>query len=289
MTENADKTIALTEKCGELAPATMTGADRIYSILECIARGQLTPESAATAEKMADLMLKLKAVDAREAYFAAKAALQAELPRVEATKSIPNKDGTVRSRYAPYDEIMAAIRPFLVRHGFSVSFDARLESDGRRLTAICIVSHVGGHSERNEFAVRTSAPPGCSDAQADGSTMSYAQRYALLAAFGIAVAKDTDARIEGGSVTPEVAEELEAAVAETGSNRELFLKFAGVDVTKILGLPEAGREAAWHAAFRAIPEGRVDELRRELARKRAAKEAKGDRPPATRSQSELPY
>ncbi len=38
---------------------------------------------------------------------------------------------------------------------------------------------------------------------------------------------DNDARLEGGSVTSEQAFELERRVAETNSNKEAFLKFAG--------------------------------------------------------------
>ena len=262
------KALAMTDR-GELARPS--GESEIFTLLRAIVDKQLTPESAATAEKMADLLLKIKAVDARQAFAEAKAALQADLPPIVVTKSIPGRDGVVRSTYAPYEEIMEKVQPFLVKHGFSLSFTT--EVDEKRMTVFCTLTHLAGHSETNKFAVRcTGGPPGCSDAQADGSNHSYARRYALCDALNISIDHDTDARLEGGLVSAQVAAELEKAVKATKSDKAAFLAFA---------------EAA---TFAEIRESKVGVLRAALAKK-AAKRAAGRpaEPPREPGQGALPY
>jgi hypothetical protein len=236
------------------------------AMMQAVIDRGITTENAAAFQTMCDTMLKLRSLDAKEAFMASKAALLADLPHINATRAVMNKadrGGGIRYKYAPYDEILATLKPYLKKHGFSVSFGQRVETDGKRLTALCHVSHIGGHTETNEFSVRTSAPMGCSDAQADGATMSYAQRYALLAAFAIAVDTDTDARIEGATITPEEARKLKA-------------DFEAAE------LPPVAAAAFWKLAaateFANIREGKLSVLRKVLAGKIKAQPAASDNP-----------
>ena len=97
--------------------------------------------------------------------------------------------------------------------------------------------HRGGHERSNPYSVRIgSGPPGCSESQADGSAHSYAKRGALCDALNIVVhGIDNDARMEGGKVTAEQAEELERRAQLTNSNIAAFLKLAGA--TKFAEIP----------------------------------------------------
>jgi hypothetical protein len=146
---------------------------------------------------------------------------------------------------------MAVVQPFLIKHGFSVSFTSRIVDD-KRMAVICTLTHIGGHSENNEFAVRmSSGPPGCSDAQADGSNHSYARRYALCDALNITIDKDSDARMEGAIIDGETARQLQEEARAAGIVGEekvaIFLALAGAD------------------SFAEIREGRVAMLREVLA------------------------
>jgi hypothetical protein len=239
---------------GELLPATVEGQAKalvaighdnpILATLNQIMEKGVTNENAEALDKICGLYERMEALAGRRAFTAAKAALQAELPSVMATKAIPSKDGTVRSTFAPYEEIMATVQPYLVKHGFSVAFTIRVDADGKRLAAVCTLSHVGGHSESNEFSVRVGGgPPGCSETQADGAARSYARRGALCDALNIVVDHDTDARLEGAVVPPEVAKELAAAVKAAGLDERAFLDLADAD------------------SFATIREGRVAMLR----------------------------
>jgi len=90
--------------------------------------------------------------------------------------------------------------------------------------------------------------------------MTYAQRYALLAAFGIAVDKDTDARMEGATISAKEVRELRDGVEATKISVPTFLKLAGAQV------------------FASIREGKLDVLRKVIADARA-RTAKAE-PPA---------
>jgi hypothetical protein len=177
------------------------------------------------------------------------------MPAIQAVKPVPNNDGTIRYRFAPYEEIMAIVRPLLQRHGFTVSFSQSV-GDGR-ITQVCILQHIGGHSRMNSFAVRVGkGPPGSSEAQGDGAASTYAKRHALCNALNITVDADTDgadARIEGAPLAPDRVLYLRELVRDTKSDERLFLKFAGAET------------------FEGIASARYDDLVRALTKKLAAK------------------
>lgn len=199
---------------------------------QMIEKGIATPEAAAALEKLADLCLRFDAENAKRAFARARCEMQQSLPRIIATKPVFEKNGDdIRYTYAPFQDIMAAVDPFLSEHGFSVSFSTRIDASDKkdRIVAICKLTHIYGHSETNEFAVRTSGPPGTSDAQADGSTLTYAKRFALCMMLNLSIDHDSDARIEGDYIKPEQADSLKSRVKATGSDEAKFLKLAGAE------------------------------------------------------------
>jgi hypothetical protein len=206
----------------ERARPVPTVADMLQAVIE---RG-VTQENVAAVNEIVKLYERMEDKKAEREFAQAFVALQAEMPSVKAVQPVPNRDGSLRYRFAPYEEIMEQVAPMLKRHGFTVTFSTDF-AEGR-LIKTCTLQHIGGHSKSNKFAVRIgSGPPGATESQADGAASTYAKRFALCDALNIQIDKDTDARAEGGTITPEQAEELERRVAETNSNREAFLKFAG--------------------------------------------------------------
>jgi hypothetical protein len=199
----------------------------IEMIQSVIARG-VTSENVAALRELVSLKRDMDKDAAQKSFAADFLGLQLELPRVQATKIIPDKHGAMRSSFAPFEEIDAQLKPICQKFGFTYSFSEGPFQQGK-ITKICTVMHRGGHERSNPFSVRIGAgPPGCSEAQADGAAHSYAKRGALCDAFNIVVhGIDQDARLEGGSVTPEQAKELLDRVLATKSNEDSFLRFAG--------------------------------------------------------------
>lgn len=223
-----------------------TVADMLAAVIE---KG-ITSENADALGKIVELYERMEDKKAEREFAGAFVKLQAEMRSVKATKPVPNKDGSIRYTFAPFEEIMAEVGPKLEAHGFTVSFST--DFDDKRLVKSCTLTHVGGHSKTNKFAVRIGGgPPGCTETQADGAASTYAKRFALCDALNILIEKDSDARAEGGPITPEQVEELARRVAETNSDREKFLKFAGVKT------------------FAEIPSVKYDMLDQYLAKKEA--------------------
>jgi hypothetical protein len=178
-----------------------------------------------TNEKLS-LIERLVAMDAERKFAAAFVSLQSEMPKVQAKTPVPNNDGTVRYRFAAFEDIMDQVQPLLLKYGFTVTFSSRFEN--ARVIQTCTLQHAGGHKRMNEFAVRVgSGPPKASEAQADGAASTYAKRFALTDALNIVIEKDSDARLEGGQVTQEQADELERRLKMINGDVGAFLKLAG--------------------------------------------------------------
>lgn len=210
-----------------LVRSAPTPADMMQAMIE---KG-VTQENVAAFKELVVLSEHMEDRKAAREFAQDFMALQSELPRVQATKVIPDRSGGMRSSFAPFEEIDAQLRPIAQRHGFTYSFSEGPFQQGK-ITKICTVLHRGGHERSNPFSVRIGAgPPGCSEAQADGSAHSYAKRGSLCDAFNIVVhGIDNDARMEGNVNTPVSsyqADELERRVKETNSNVGAFLKLAG--------------------------------------------------------------
>ncbi len=194
--------------------------------LYAIQNKEVTAQHVDVLSKMMDLYERNEKRQAEKDFAAALTELQGETIRVQATKAVDVKNGVPRYTFAPYEEIMATVQPMLTKHGFSVTFDTKI--DGDRLYSVCTLTHKAGHSRSNQFAVRFGKPPGSSDAQGDMSTKSYAKRGALCDALNISIDHDDDARMIGKPIGKAIAEDLLNRVKLTGSDMISFLKFAGV-------------------------------------------------------------
>lgn len=195
-------------------------------MLQQVIAGGITSENVGTLEKMVGLYERMQEKDAERQFTVAFNQIMKDIPSIHATKAVPNKDGTVRYRYAPLDEIDKQLRPLAIGHGLTYSFAEGL-SDNGKVCKICTVQHIAGHKRSNQFTVRTSAPPAANDSQADGSTHSYAKRGALCDAFGIIIEHDDDARTQSEPITERQAIELRQRVRELEVDQTAFLKFAG--------------------------------------------------------------
>jgi hypothetical protein len=198
----------------------------VADMLQGVLAGGVTADNAAAVTELTKLWKQTQEWDAEKRFAEAFVALQADMPKVQATTAVPNNDGTIRYRFAPFEDLMAQVGPMLQKHGFTVHFSSRV--DDKRITSICTLQHVGGHKRSNEFSARIgSGPPKSTETQADGAAATYVKRFALTECLNIVVAHlDDDARNEGGPITPEQAASLAKRVVAVGSDAKAFLKFA---------------------------------------------------------------
>lgn len=210
-------------------PETASVAQMLHALIE---KGD--PEkNIGVVERLIALQERQDAKHAERMFAQAFHALQSETPGIEATVPVPDKHGNVRYYFAAYENIMAQVQPLLVKHGFSVTFDSEFKED--RLVMRCTLLHVGGHSRTTTQYMRTSAPYGANDSQADGATTTMAKLYALCSALNIVIERDSDARNEGDPVSFEQAATLKEMVKEARADEKKFLAYAGAATYEEIG------------------------------------------------------
>jgi len=90
--------------------------------------------------------------------------------------------------YADLSQILSIIRPLLSKHGLSFMQHASNLDD--KILVETIVMHSSGQWISSELAMQLAQGKGMNSAQAVGSVITYARRYALTAMFGIAQQDD---------------------------------------------------------------------------------------------------
>lgn len=97
----------------------------------------------------------------------------------------------VQYLYSPLEDIFAEATPKLSSNGFSFMFKSSVNAEKMELKAVCIITHVDGHSEPvdpNADDAGFTIPIGSdymSKQQMFGAAMSFAKRYAFLNATGL--------------------------------------------------------------------------------------------------------
>ena len=120
------------------------------------------------------------------------AKIAAALVAAQADLRNPGKDktantGTYSYRYADLASILDLVRPILAKHGLAVLQDVRME-EGRLLIFTRLLHSSGESLEFGPLAGSVG-----SSWQQTGGGITYARRYALQAALGIAADEDDDA------------------------------------------------------------------------------------------------
>lgn len=150
---------------------------------------QLAIEKQGTAEVLERLMgirRELNAEASKKAFDEAMAAFQAECPPVLKTKSVSTNAGTKAYSYAPLETVIATVKPYLERHGFSFAFDTDTSSQPGWVIAKCDVTHCAGHSVSKAAKFPLGTKTGImSETQVYASALTFATRRVFQNAFGI--------------------------------------------------------------------------------------------------------
>lgn len=160
--------------------------------------------SVETMERLLAMRRELKAEVAKESYFMALSLFQAACPPIEKTKKVYDKHGTYRYSYAPLDAIIAQVKDPLKNFGLSYTLDTEQPED--KMTAICSLHHIDGHTETTRITMPIDHSAYMNDTQKVGSALTYAKRYAFCNATGIMTADtDDDANTEGVQISSDGA------------------------------------------------------------------------------------
>lgn len=171
-----------------------------------------------------DLKDRWEATEARKAFVVAMSAFKAEPIKILKSKRV-DISGGAKFSHATLADVVDGVCVALSAHGLSHKWETKQEAG--MISVTCIITHESGHSER----VTLSAPPDDSgkknSIQQVASTVTYLERYTLMAACGLA-AKDMDDDGRGANkkptaeAAPEGYENWQAdmkAVADEGTTR----------------------------------------------------------------------
>lgn len=145
-------------------------------------------------QKLMDLQERWEANEARKAFVVAMTAFKKNPPEImkDTQVKFKNRGGDETEYYhATLDQVCALIAPALAEHGLAHDWEMSQEQGGQ-ITVTCVITHEAGHSKRVSLAGMPDTSGGKNAIQAVASTVTYLQRYTLMAATGTAAKGQDD-------------------------------------------------------------------------------------------------
>lgn len=199
-------------------PAAITPMQMLQTAVE---RGA----DVAMLEKLLALQERWEATEARKAFVTALSAFKAKPPSVTKNKHVDA--GRMQYDHATLDQVSGVIGEALSQHGLSHRWEVD-QADGM-IRVTCVLTHELGHSERVSLQAGADNSGSKNTIQAIGSTVTYLERYTLLAATGLAAKdQDNDAGAMRALISAEQKAALVALQTETGTDTKRFLTYMGV-------------------------------------------------------------
>ena len=140
-------------------------------------------------EKMLALQERWESNEARKAYHSAMAKFKANPPDIEKDKKVSFGQGKAAYSHASLANVTEQINSALSQYGLSAAWTTDQTDKGVKVT--CTITHEFGHSESTSLTAMPDTSGSKNSIQAIGSTISYLERYTILALTGLAT-RDMD-------------------------------------------------------------------------------------------------
>ena len=192
-------------------------------------------------QKLMDLQERWEATEARKACTVAMAAYTSEAPALTKNRrggyESTRTGGVTDYEHATLDHIAETLGPVLSRHGLSYDWETD-QPDGGQIRVTCALTHVLGHCKRVTLQAGPDQSGSKNSIQAIGSTVTYLERYTLLAVTGMATKGQDDDGNTANSVADLISEEqqatLEGLINETNADTNKFLQAFGISSIDLL-------------------------------------------------------
>ncbi|CRN07965.1 ERF superfamily protein [Pseudomonas sp. URMO17WK12:I11] len=218
-------------------PAIAAESETILQIIQ-----QVAMSPTADIDKMERLMVmhqNIQALQAKQQFDEALAAMQEELPVIGERGGIKDKNGRIQSTYALWEDINEMIKPVLARHGFALSF--RTPRNERGIEVEGVLSHRAGHRETTSLLLPADTSGSKNGVQAVASSVSYGKRYTAGALLNFTTTGEDDDG-NGAVVTPRVTS---VQAAQLAMLLERCSEKAKKAFANIHGTPSAVEKAAF--------------------------------------------
>ena len=134
-------------------------------------------------------------------------AIQAEVPAIPKDASNP----FFKSKYADLPAVMETAQPIVTKHGIAVSQDPDFDGTNDLLTTTLM--HTSGQWKSSTMRLHLPKP----DPQGQGSALTYARRYAYMAALGLVADEDDDGNAASKPRRRSAAPSMPALMVEPGT------------------------------------------------------------------------
>jgi hypothetical protein len=142
-------------------------------------------------EKLLTLQERYDAMEANKAYNKAMSEFKAHPPKIDKDKKVSFNTSAGKTSYnhASLANVTEKINGELSKYGLSASWSVKQNGT---ISVTCKITHVKGHSEETTLTAAADTSGSKNSIQAIGSTLSYLERYSLLALCGLATFDSDD-------------------------------------------------------------------------------------------------
>jgi hypothetical protein len=185
--------------------------------------------------------------------------VQAEMPKIPKTSDNP----FFKSKYADLADVKTLADPIITKHGLAVTQWSSNNDKGD--TLVTMLLHRSGQFIKSEMQLHLTK----TDAQGQGSALTYARRYAYMASLGLVVDADDDGNLASqsksnrseGKPKRSAGAPVKKADPETGEvlhnlTKNMLDKIAGGDRQKFMDQVEKAHKVK----ISAVPESKRDDV-----------------------------
>lgn len=154
--------------------------------------------------KLMELQERWHANEAKKAFVIAMTEFKKNPPKIVKDMHVEfaTSKGKTSYNHASLGNVVASVTEALSQHDMSVNW----QTETKELVSVtCTITHVAGHSESTSISARPDESGGKNAIQAIGSTITYLQRYTLLAICGLATNEFEDDGRGGNKPEPKKA------------------------------------------------------------------------------------
>lgn len=216
----------------EPSPSMPVAMSEEAVLLQVVSRAAADPRfDLDRVERLLVMQRELSRQRAEREFVGAMAEFKQNPPRIVKDKAVgfTNRDGSFTGyKHATLGAVCEAAIRGLGAVGISHRWDLDQQPDGR-IAVTCVLTHKGGHSTRTMLSGSPDDSGKKNGIQQVASTISYLERYTLLAATGLATEDQDDDGAAAEKKRPTLSDEqlanLEALITEVGADRKRFMAF----------------------------------------------------------------
>lgn len=149
-------------------------------------------------EKLMELQERYEANEAKKAFHVAMAEFKKNPPEILKDRKVSFGEGKTSYHHATLANVCEKVIQGLSEHGLSHGWKTD-QSQENKITVECVITHAQGHSESTKLSAKPDETGSKNPIQAMGSTITYLERYTLLALTGLAT-HDQDNNGKGAEV-----------------------------------------------------------------------------------------